>query len=362
MITLVLLELVSYACVSYLENKKSKVATKDYHLDIYESHTDDGTINSTKTAVTPIKKNYSTKWITDEFNVTVTTNSRGMREIYDVNNRDVDIAFFGDSFTFGHGVEQNERYSDVFASKTPNQKVANFAYLSGFQPEHYEFFIRNNTDLCPEHLIVGLYLGNDLESDINETIYDRENNLLQLTHRQLTSEGLMKNNAGMYIFPINILINHSSFIKLFVRVFNRIHLRNILFKNIIPNACNSKDLELGRVELNTNRALIALDNISKVIKERGGELTVLLIPQNFFFTKKNPHLSAQLADRIDEIVSTAKLYRNVMSELESLNIRYFDPLSILDDKSYIYADAHWNKRGHQIIGVSLAKYISALEQ
>src|SRR5262249_25103823 len=51
----------------------------------------------------------------------------------------------------------------------PDRKIASLAYASGFQPEHYEFYFNSHHALAPKLVVVGLYLGNDLESDVRET-------------------------------------------------------------------------------------------------------------------------------------------------------------------------------------------------
>ena len=90
-------------------------------------------------SVLTLKRKYSARWINDEFDVLVTINSGGFREDKDFELKQLDVAFFGDSFTFGQGAKANERYSSVFAQYFPDRKIASLAYASGFEPEHYEF-------------------------------------------------------------------------------------------------------------------------------------------------------------------------------------------------------------------------------
>src|SRR5262249_40992832 len=116
-----------------------------------------------------LKRNYTEQWRTDEFDVVVATNSDGFREDQDFSLKDLDVAFFGDSFTFGWGVNSDQRYTNIFAKYFPDRIVASLAYVSGFQPEHYEFYLNSHRALAPKLAVVGLYLGNDLESDVRET-------------------------------------------------------------------------------------------------------------------------------------------------------------------------------------------------
>ena len=73
----------------------------------------------------------------------------------------------------------------------------------------------------------------------------------------------------------------------------------------MPNVPNSVALETGKENLENNRGIVALQELDNMISERGGTLTVLLIPQNDFFSKKNPHIHPELKDKI-EFLKTLK--------------------------------------------------------
>jgi len=366
-ITLIFLEVGSYLVLRFASNSSSKTVetnTPYTHIPftIYKKETENGAIKTRKTAVVPVKENYESRWASREFNVSVRINAKGQRENNIYENKDVDVAFFGDSFTFGHGVEVEERYSNVFADSLQNYKVANYAYLSGFQPEHYEYFVRNNTDLRPKHLVVGMYIGNDMDSDVKETNYDREANTLEIPLRMISDEGSIYNAPKLYVFPINTLIKYSYFTKLVVKTINRTHYRDMLFQSLLPNAPNSVALETGKEDLTNNRGIVALKELDKLTTDRGGKLTVVLIPQNYFFSKKNPHIHAELKDKIAEVISGDNSYKAIKRQLTSLNIDYLDPIPVLDEASYFDEDAHWNKIGHDKVGKALADHIKAMNE
>ncbi|WP_430408297.1 hypothetical protein [Kordia sp.] len=366
-ITLIFLEIGSYIVlrVTSSSSTKNTETTSSYTqipLTIYKKQNEDGEIQPLKNAVVPVKENYESRWAYREFNVSVKTNKKGLRDTETLENNEVDVAFFGDSFTFGHGVEVEERYSNVFADSLQGVKVANYAYLSGFQPEHYEYFIRNNKDLQAKHVVVGMYIGNDLASDIQETNYDRATNTLEIPMRMISDEGSIYNAPKLYVFPINKLIRYSYFTKLVVKMINRSHYRKILFENLLPNVPNSVALETGKESLENNRGIIALQELDNMVSERGGKLTVLLIPQNYFFSKKNPHIHPELKDKINEVIEGDNVYKAIQKELTNRKIDFFNPMPVLNEASYFDEDAHWNKKGHKEVGEALADHIKTLQE
>lgn len=360
-ITIVLFELVSFIILNTFSGRKEQSSSG---LSIFEKTNNKGYIEVTKSWVLPVKRNYTFQWTTSEFNVTVHTNDNGFREMFEVDNADVDIAFFGDSFSFGHGVEDNQRYSYIFSQNAffSKYKVVNFSYLNGSQPEHYECYLRNNFDLHPKHVIIGLYLGNDLDSDIDETVYDFKTNKLTLPHRLISDNGTLRNNPGDYKFPINHFIDVSYFFTFFVKMINRTHYRAYLFKPTIhPNHPNNVKLELGKEDLTRNRAILSLIRIQKLLIERGSKLTILLIPQNYFFISNfetaHIHIHGDLKNRIFEVKQGNNILKATKIVLSELNIDYFDPSKILNQQHYFKKDAHWNASGHNVIGYELANYI-----
>ena len=100
--TFALCEAASFLALSWLRPAAS--------LPIYEDQTvSDG-------RVTPVRANLNHRWRSSEFDVTIRINSGGYRKDFEFSLVDVEFAFMGDSFTFGHGVEVSERFTNLFAS------------------------------------------------------------------------------------------------------------------------------------------------------------------------------------------------------------------------------------------------------
>ena len=115
-----------------------------------------------------------------EFNTIIQTNNVGLREDKDFNGEKIDIGFVGDSFTFGHGVNYGERYSDLLRSYYPSKNILSLSRLNGWTTPHYYLFLKKNPQYIPHILIMGLFPYNDIHSDILGTnfIFDKEGELV----------------------------------------------------------------------------------------------------------------------------------------------------------------------------------------
>jgi len=359
LLTLLLLEAGSYLILAF----HNYFQRQEKGLFIYEKTTADGSLRPDSQSVTPIRKSISIRWKSKEFDVAVNTNQRGMREPFEVEDREVDVAFFGDSYTFGHGVEWKERYTTVFAASPyfSGSTGVSFSYLNGFQPEHYEYFLRVRTELRPKHVILGLYLGNDLGADVRETRYDAVANTLAIPFECVLDNGAMAIHPRAYRFPLDRLFLKSQFATLLVKAFAKTPCRDHLFARgvAVVNQPNAVELETGATDLAQNRAMVSLVRIKKIVEDRGGRLTVLLIPQNYFFGAPNPHIRDGLKNHIQEIVQGPNILKSVKETCHQFGLTYYDPTAVLSRKDFFEIDGHWNAGGHGKIGNALADYIHA---
>lgn len=102
---------------------------------------------------------------TDEFDATYTIDARGARDMPAHRDAPTDrpvIEIFGDSFTFGHGVDAGVRYTDVLAT-TCGCEVLNLG-VNAYAPDQELLYYENEGRRYGADVVVHqLYLGNDLD-------------------------------------------------------------------------------------------------------------------------------------------------------------------------------------------------------
>jgi hypothetical protein len=75
------------------------------------------------------------------------------------------IAAVGDSFTYGNGIRQQDRYSDLLQSQLPSHfEVLNFGVAGANTPQHRSLVKRLVSEVQPDFILLQWYV-NDVESD-----------------------------------------------------------------------------------------------------------------------------------------------------------------------------------------------------
>jgi len=299
-----------------------------------------------------VKPRLDVRWRTAEFDVTVRTNSEGYREDFEFSLPDVEIAFMGDSFALGHGVEAEQRYTALLAGmmkdRVDPRRVVSLSRNNGFQPEHYEYFLRKHPELRPRTIVIGLYLGNDLEPDVRETRFDRQSLTLELPYRSVEG-GAIVSTAPYRIPLLRQLVSVSGSARLIAILVNSSRWRKYLYEAdaVVPNALNSPALEWGELNAFSARSFASLVNIADLARQWGGRVLLLLIPQNFYAGPvKSPHLDPALWPKIPEIVAKGGLRRAVVERCKALALDCLDAGSVMSPDDFFAADAHWNASGH----------------
>lgn len=306
--------------------------------------------------ILPLKPRTDIDWIAPEFKISVHINADRIRDLEGKSVSQADYLFLGDSFTFGHGVERSDRFSSVFERGVPFEEskfIVNAAYRAGFQPQHYLAFLQRS-DARPKNVIVGLYLGNDFGSDLQETVVDPHSGSIHLPWRWVDDLGAMRNSPSVYHTPLDACVSYSNFCELLVRVLQKTDLRSFIVR-VPVNQPNSVALELGLTKIESNESFKALLSLRQRVESWGGRFLVCIIPQNFYVASPseaitNPHIHPSLRAKLSEVRGGPNLLKQTRQALDEAGIKYVDASTVLHLEDYFEIDSHWNSRGHAKVG------------
>ena len=306
-----------------------------------------------------VKKNFSQTWLNSEFSVEIDLNNIGLRERDDYQGENIDIGFYGDSFTFGHGVNFGERYSDVLRQFFPSKKIVSFSYRNGWTTPHYYLFVKRHPDLLPETGVLGLFLGNDLTCDIEETQlrFDKSG--------ELTSVFPLVRTVDKRGFLVNKRYNLWERIasrtwtgEMVLRVLNRLGIRGSRARG--ANSQPSLQFDRGQVDDASTTALQFIKELDDHFRAENRRFVVFLIPRSFYVGEYDCNHDREAAVDIRENQYLTKRIVDWCREhgVEVINpIPEFKKLEQAGVRLYFERDGHWNARGHSEAARILATYL-----
>jgi hypothetical protein len=331
-----------------------------------------------------VKTNFSCVWTEPEFTVKVETDRFGFRKPSLEDPGAATIAVFGDSFTFGQGVQGEERYSSRLQELLPNEKVLNLSYPNGVCPLHFEVFFRAHAELKPRLAVVGLYLGNDFYSDPLETkvlAKDEEGPARIALARREVYQGVLINRppegANAAVRFLMWLRPKSATVRLVLSRINTSRFRDWVYgtTSVAANSPNPPQLDAFRGENIPSTFYETFDSLTRLrsqLRNRnpGAELLVLIIPQNFYVCRLPANVHTLLSrEEVPELYEKrGGLLAAVRNEFSRRDLLFLDPTEELarleqtGTQTYFERDAHWTPAVHKVIGEWLAKRIQDLDQ
>lgn len=109
-----------------------------------------------------------------------------------------------------------------------------------------------------------------------------------------------------------------------------------------------------------NETIIAFQNFQRVLKEKGTDLVLVVVPQRGLVHGDKIDFSNPLAAQYD-ISKARQSYRDMIAQLKTAGIPIADAPNFENTKDYGYArDHHWNSTGAQLIASLTSKVIKQL--
>jgi hypothetical protein len=325
-----------------------------------------------------LRPNYRGRLARAEFDTEIRINSLGYRgEEFTRDKGDaLRVLVIGDSYTFGWGVEDTETFSahlqNTLRARYPGRRieVINAGFAACNSPDTYYLYLKQEgLALHPDLILVGLFLGNDLDSPfaLEHEWYEKDAQGLPLRIRNLDSQV-----QGHYLLPRPVPMRYR------VPVLSRSHVFQGMFdiwwsvapmlRSALPDAVATLHaqppdervppnyrLEYSeRTEMVFNRVRGLFQGMNQLAKDVNTPLAFMLIPEAF---QMNPEALKGLPGDIE------KPQRVLAEFFQREGIRYLDFLPWMREKAagrqmYFPQDGHWNVLANQLAGERLAEFVS----
>jgi len=281
---------------------------------------------------------------TGDFRIHISVNEFGSRNSQPVSSANGQLWTFGDSMTFGLGVEAPETYAELFESST-NLGVYNFSAPAGDICSYQIMADRIPKTLKPKAVIVGLFLENDTVIKSCPTQFSKTE-----THKSktiipnglsslLSAKNLLTKYSALYIY-IAISIKKSDLLKQFLIEVGLVAREHDKISHS-PTELIIKRAERTTIEVLNLRQRFPVDT----------PFVVLLIPARHDIRDGDQYFK--------------ELRNSVVRELRKSGIPVTDPFAQLKaagfKRVHFVHDGHWTRVGHKIAASVLANWFKTNE-
>jgi hypothetical protein len=286
------------------------------------------------------KPNQRGRYTTRDFSVEVTNNSHGMRDkeypIERTGKRRMLV--LGDSFGWGFGVEQNERFSEIIENAHPEWEIINASVIGYSTDQEFLFLKKKGMDFKPD-VVLFLFYDNDFDQNIeSECRYWYFKPIFVVDHGQLK----LQNS------PVPKTTIKQKLKRFF---FERTLLGKTLYKgkNNISILWSLMERKIGFSDKN-----------SKDIQQKEYDVTFHLIKATNELCKSNGSLFVLVSYLAEEDENTEKrtsLQR--VCEDEKIPYLQLDKYFKATRSSIITFphDKHWNTKGHKIVAEAIDNFL-----
>lgn len=286
------------------------------------------------------RKNIAIKQGHVDFQVTYNIDSQGSRVTTGGNPQGTKVAVYGDSFTFGVGVADNQTWVSMLNAFLPQAFIMNKG-ISGHSPDQYLVHLQQDLQdpvEKPEVVIFGILPTNDFP-DLNYSLIVAGDGIVKKPY-------LVKNESGFEILlpkdndrPIGktATVEKESALSLMekkIGVLRNSELLRFLYKQILefPNEHNEK-ARAERKLIEVQESQERFDHVVKQVQKLPVKAVYLVIPSE--------HL---LLDNTQTSENVA--YDSVIEVLKNNNANFVDMRKILPlEKGLYFAEGHWNEKG-----------------
>jgi len=274
-----------------------------------------------------------------DYDVQVKINPLGLRESKAFNtSTSNDLFVVGDSFSFGWGVEEENRFSNILDHLLPHARVFNISIPTDFKGYHKLISYAQKNGALIKRLIIGVTMENDIHSyDPVNTLVDKKILPVVKIPTLASFKYLLRNNSALY-FLITSVIHRNFTFKVVAQKLG------LIVDNYDIVRTNNYDAQ------KISASVRQLHFITKKIK------TLLLII---------PSRGLWVGDRNNRRIA-GRTHDSFVNEIKRLNIDYVDMRQIFEQSTnpmnfHFKYDGHWTKEAHEKAGTELARKIGLIE-
>lgn len=276
------------------------------------------------------------------FHNKVRINQKGLRDrehSYKRTNNEKRILVLGDSFAWGFGVEEENRFSELLETSL-GVEVINAA-VSGYSTDQELLWYREDGIKYETDLVVLVFCGNDeRQNHLQHDYYIYYKPRFTLEQGNLTLTGVPTLKASMYLRLNHFLRQHSAFFWFLDRkgtaFFNRFKVKSSATNPVVSGTNGArKPFELTLTLLKEIRLLAELNGAK-----------FMIVPMRTWW---NPPSGEAFERFLDALRANEFL---MIDDVESLP--GFDT-----KKMRLPQDPHWNSAGHRFVADKIKEYIES---
>ncbi|MFQ5964753.1 MAG: hypothetical protein ACE5KZ_10765 [Candidatus Scalinduaceae bacterium] len=337
-------------------------------------------------------------YATRSFKTTITLNNEGFRD-YNHDKKNTQNKFriitLGDSFTWGHGVENDQIYMKVLEKYDVNIETINMGGSGGDPPGELKAYISRGLHYEHNVVLLGFFIGNDIvayypkdDDSPPQWGFDSKGNFVLIGKMKSQEEvdAIRKESEEKYspTKKRNIrgrihywLIRHvqlCTFIDNYRDYYSEIIKGSHLYTRILKffgienkrafgflNYCMKRDPE--DVKYGWKLLAATLKTTKDYVVKAGAKLYVLFIPLRGQVSQKFYERTARKYGHDPSDFDIEKPNRKLSKLCKELEIAYLDLLPAMREESsngnqlYFTRDGHWNAEGHRIAAREIYKDI-----
>ncbi len=292
--------------------------------------------------------------IRPDFDISVSINSRGLRDreyAYGKEEGTYRVLVLGDSFVWGYGVEQDERYSDILGARLSSAEVLNMGVSGYGQDQELLLLKRDGIKYQPDLVIVNVHFNSDVWNNVSSSSYGYHKPLAgDIREHRITWKNVPvpRDSNGMTL---------NKWLSGRLALWNYLKIRKAkgkliedYFLDVIDSVTNSENSEIFTSDIPGELMTCnLLDEIRSVALSIDAPLLAVLIPNILAGTQ-----SIKKDIRLNRLRDCLKIKDISYLDLEPVFSNFFiqNPDKLLTFRH----DRHWNPQGHKVVAEVVFQY------